>query len=155
MNEAVLYPALGLLEGTNLSVGRGTDAPFEQLGAPWIDSDALARSLGGAKLVGVAFKPATFTPTSSIYRGEACRGVAVSITDRAEFDPLRTGVAIALALNAAYGTTWKLDKMDGLLGSKPTLDAIRRNAPLDDVTRLWDDGIAAFRAKRATFLLYR
>jgi len=155
VDEAVLYPALGLLEGTNVSVGRGTDTPFERLGAPWIDGDALARSLGAAKLEGVAFKPAAFTPTSSIYRGEACRGVAVSVTDRVAFDPLRTGVAMALALNAAYGATWKLDKMAGLLGSTATLDAIRRSAPLDDITHLWDDGIAAFRAKRAAFLLYR
>ncbi len=152
--EVVLYPALGLLEGTNVSVGRGTTTPFELLGAPWIDGDALARALGVAKLGGVTFAPTTFSPTSSIYSGESCRGVAVSVTDRAAFDPLRTGVAIAVALHTAYPTTWKLERMEGMLGSAPTLEAIRQNKSADDIASLWDGELAAFRAKRTAFLLY-
>jgi uncharacterized protein YbbC (DUF1343 family) len=152
--EAVLYPALGLLEGTNVSVGRGTDAPFERLGAPWIDGAALARDLASAKLPGVSFLPTSFSPTSSIYRGESCRGVSVRVTDRASFDPMRVSLTLAAALHAAYPSQWKLDKMAGMLGSAPTLDAIRAGKPIDSILHLWDDGLAAFRARRAAFLLY-
>jgi len=154
MAEVVLYPALGLLEGTNLSVGRGTPAPFEQLGAPWIDGDALARSLAADGLGGVAFAPATFSPDSSVYRGETCHGVKVAVTDRSAFDPLRTGMAIAVALHAAYPSAWTLDKMAAILGSQATLDAVRQGKTAADITRLWDVDLAAFRAKRAPFLLY-
>ena len=154
LTEALLYPALGLVEGTNVSVGRGTDAPFEQLGAPWIDGDALARSLEAAKLGGVAFSPTTFTPTASVYRGETCHGVRVALVDRAQLDPMATGMTIASALWSAYPGVWKLDKMGGLLGSDATLDAIRRHQPLPVITGVWADDLAAFRTKRAAFLLY-
>lgn len=150
--EALLYPAVALVEGTNVSVGRGTDAPFEQLGAPWMDGDALARALHG--IAGVSFTPTTFTPDASIYRGEACHGVKVALTDRAAFDSMTTGITIARSLWSAYPNVWKLDKMSGLLGSAVTLDAIRRQVPVADITRLWDDDLAAFRTKRAMFLLY-
>jgi uncharacterized protein YbbC (DUF1343 family) len=150
----VLYPALGLLEGTNLSVGRGTQTPFEVLGAPWIDGAALAQALEAAKLGGVGFSPATFMPESSIYRGETCHGVKLAVTDRVGFDPVRTGIVIARALFAAYPSTWAVDKMRGILGSEPTLDAIRKNESPDAITRLWEPDVAAFRLRRAPFLLY-
>lgn len=152
--EVVLYPALGLVEGTNVSVGRGTEAPFERLGAPWIDGGALAHTLASAKLPGVSFAEATFSPESSIYKGETCHGVSVSVTDRATFEPIRTGVAIAIALTTAYPMTWRIEKMDGLLGDARTLDAIRSKRPLDEIVRSWDEGLAAFKAKRSGFLLY-
>ncbi len=150
----VLYPALGLVEGTNVSVGRGTEAPFERLGAPWIDGGALAHTLASAKLPGVAFAEATFSPESSIYKGEKCHGVSVVVTDRTAFDPIRTGVAIAIALSTAYPMTWRLEKMEGLLGDARTLDAIRTKRPLDEIVRSWEDGLAAFKTKRSGFLLY-
>ena len=152
--EVVLYPALGLVEGTNVSVGRGTDAPFERVGAPWIDGATLARSLASSNLRGVTFAEATFSPESSIYKGETCHGVSVAVTDRDAFDPIRTGVAIAIALASNYPSTWKLDKMDGLLGDARTLDAIRTKRPLDEIVRAWDEGLAAFKTKRSGFLLY-
>ncbi len=153
VTAAVLYPALGLLEGTNVSVGRGTSSPFERLGAPWIDGAALARDLTTASLAGVAFTEATFTPDSSTYRHETCHGVAVAVTDRAAFDPMRTAIAIAIALHAHY-PMWKLDDMSGILGSAPTLDALRHATPVDEITRLWSSDVAAFREKRTGFLLY-
>ncbi|HEX4514688.1 MAG TPA: exo-beta-N-acetylmuramidase NamZ domain-containing protein, partial [Polyangiaceae bacterium] len=154
ITSVVLYPALGLVEGTNVSVGRGTEAPFERLGAPWIDGGALSRALASANLPGVAFAEATFAPESSIYKGEACHGVRVAVTDRAAFDPIRTGVAIAIALSTAYPTTWRLEKMEGLLGDARTLDAIRTKRPLDEIVRSWEAGLAAFKTKRGGFLLY-
>jgi uncharacterized protein YbbC (DUF1343 family) len=152
--EVVLYPALGLLEGTNLSVGRGTATPFEHLGAPWIDGDALAQTLSSAKVPGVTFAPTTFTPDASAYRGETCHGVRLEVTDRAAFEPLRTAITIASALFAAYPSTWTLGKMNGILGSQATLDALEQGKPAGDILRLWDPDLDAFRAKRAAYLLY-
>ncbi|MCL2448996.1 MAG: DUF1343 domain-containing protein, partial [Polyangiaceae bacterium] len=94
VDEALLYPAVGLLEATNLSVGRGTDAPFERLGAPWIDGAALTAALQSAHLPGVVFTPETFTPTADPYAGQACSGIHVRVVDRAAFEPVRTGLAI-------------------------------------------------------------
>jgi uncharacterized protein YbbC (DUF1343 family) len=153
-NEALLYPALGLVEATNVSVGRGTDAPFEQLGAPWIDGDAFAQSLKAAKLAGVTFEATSFVPESSVYHGETCHGVKVTLTDRDAFDPMQTGIGIAAALYAGYSATWTIDKMNRLLASPPTLDAIRQHTSTTDICRLWDADIAKFRTKRAPFLLY-
>ncbi len=152
-DEVLLYPALGLLEGTNVSVGRGTSSPFEQLGAPWIDA-ALAHDLASAQILGVAFQQTTFTPDSSIYKHETCHGVRVTVTDRKTFDPIRTGIAIALALHARYAM-WKLDDMSGILGSASTLEAIRRGDKVTDIARAWATEVDAFRTKRAAFLLYR
>lgn len=149
--EVVLYPALGLLEGTNVSVGRGTDTPFEVLGAPWIDGDMLASALG--REPGVAFAKTTFTPTSSMYRGERCGGVRVSVTDRARFDPVRTGVAIAAALHAKY-PEWKIDRLAPMLGSATALGAIRAGKSADDVVATWTSELDAFRKKREPYLLY-
>jgi uncharacterized protein YbbC (DUF1343 family) len=93
VDEELLYPALGLLEGTNLSVGRGTDAPFERLGAPFVQSDALAEALAAEALPGVAFTPEDFTPAASRHAGELCHGLHVAVRDRARFEPVRTDTA--------------------------------------------------------------
>jgi uncharacterized protein YbbC (DUF1343 family) len=153
--EAVLYPALGLLEGTNVSVGRGTATPFEQIGAPWIDAATLARALSADHLDGVAFAPTSFWPASSTYHGQTCHGVKVAVTDRDRFRPLRVGLAIALALHERYPSTWRLEAMNGLVGSQETIDAVRDGKSVAEVASLWDGDVAAFRVKREPFLLYR
>src|ERR1019366_4157044 len=104
--EALLYPALGLLEATNLSVGRGTDAPFERVGAPWIDGAALADALAADALPGVAFAPDVFTPQTDRYAGQSCSGVRVVVGDRPRFEPVRTGLAIARELRRLYPRAW-------------------------------------------------
>jgi uncharacterized protein YbbC (DUF1343 family) len=152
VGEVVLYPALGLVEGTNVSVGRGTDAPFERLGAPWLDADAFARALG--PIAGLELEPTTFVPSSAVYRGETCRGVKLRVTDRARFDPIRAGIAFALALHAVHPSEWKLEQMDALLGSKPTLDAIRDGKSVETIAHLWDRDLEAFKIKREAFLMY-
>src|SRR6202034_4256429 len=96
--EALLYPALSLVEATNVSVGRGTPSPFEQIGAPWIDGAGLAKELTDAHLPGVRFTAPAFTPESSNYAGERCEGVRLRVDDRARFEPVKTGLAVARAL---------------------------------------------------------
>jgi uncharacterized protein YbbC (DUF1343 family) len=155
VDEVVLYPAIGMLEGTNVSVGRGTDAPFEVLGAPWIDGAALAKKLGEAPLPGVAFEATTFTPRSAVHAGKKCGGVRVRVTDREKFEPVRTGVTIALALRELFEPDWDVDKLDGLLQSPAAVLAIKEKKSAREVESTWLADLAAFKAKRERFLLYR
>ena len=129
VDEAVLYPALGLLEATNLSVGRGTDAPFERLGAPWIDGVALAAALTAEGLAGVVFAPEDFTPDADRYAGRLCHGVHVTVRDRARFEPVQTGLAIARALRRLYRREWEFAKLDRLLVHPEAMSAIDAGAP--------------------------
>jgi uncharacterized protein YbbC (DUF1343 family)/CubicO group peptidase (beta-lactamase class C family) len=152
LNAAALYPGIGLLESA-LSVGRGTETPFELLGAPYIDGEVLARELTALHLPGIAFEKTRFTPTASIFRNEDCGGVRITITDRAALRPVRAGVAIALTLRRLYGAQFALDKMAPLLRHDPTLEAIRQGKPLDEIAALWNE--AAFASRRAPYLLYR
>src|SRR5712691_5059510 len=95
LTEALLYPGIGLLETTNVSVGRGTDTPFEVVGAPWMDGRKLAADLNDRNLAGVRFVPIRFTPRSSVFAGIACSGINVIVVDRNRFSPVRTGLAVA------------------------------------------------------------
>lgn len=152
--HALLYPATGLLEATNLSVGRGTDAPFELLGAPWCDGVALAAQLRAADLPGVAFVPLEFTPTASVFRGERCRGVQVVVTDWRTFEPVRTGVHIACALRALHGDQWDTARLDALLKHAPSAGAIRDGEAADAIVATWRKDLELFRMRRKPFLLY-
>jgi uncharacterized protein YbbC (DUF1343 family)/CubicO group peptidase (beta-lactamase class C family) len=155
VGEALLYPAVGLLESTNLSVGRGTDAPFEHLGAPWIDAKALAAALAAEDLPGVAIQPEIFTPTDDRYAGHACSGVHLTITERSRFPAVRTGLAIARALRRLYPRTWEFAKLDRLLVHPDTMRAIDRGAPLEAIVATYQGELTAFAAKREKYLLYR
>ena len=95
LNQATLYPGIGAIEYSNISVGRGTDQPFEQIGAPWIDGPQLAERLNARRLPGIRFYPITFTPTSSKYANEECQGVFMVVTNRAALQPVRVGIEIA------------------------------------------------------------
>ena len=101
--EATLYPGIGMLEYANLSVGRGTDTPFEQIGAPWIDGRALADAVSRLELPGVRVYPVRFTPTSSTFSGQVCQGVFFVVTDREALRPVRLGAEIAAVLVRLYG----------------------------------------------------
>ncbi|MEJ2401335.1 MAG: DUF1343 domain-containing protein [Xanthomonadales bacterium] len=155
LTQALLYPGIGLLETTNLSVGRGTDTPFEVFGAPWLDGVEFALTLNGLGLPGVAFVPVEFTPDASKFAGERCGGVNVIVIDRARFAPLRTGMEIAAALQRSYRGTWDIEAYDRLLVSAATLDGIRAGRPFDALAAGWRDGLDGFLRRRAAFLLYR
>lgn len=154
LTQAMLYPGIGLLEGTNLSVGRGTDTPFEVLGAPWCDGVPLAAALRAAELPGVTFVPITFTPTASKFRGERCSGVNVVVTDWRTFEPVRTGLVIACALRARHGAQWNTQKLDWLLKDAPTGAAIVAGTPADQLAASWQKDLDLFRIRRKPFLLY-
>ncbi|MEO7113915.1 MAG: exo-beta-N-acetylmuramidase NamZ domain-containing protein [Polyangiaceae bacterium] len=154
VTEALLYPGIGLLEGGNISVGRGTETPFEIVGAPWVDAKALAHALGNDALLGASFSAIDFTPTSSSFANEVCHGVKITVTDRGHVDPIRIGVAIARELQLASPTTWKLDGIASSLANAKTLDAIRAGKNVNDIQATWSNDLAAFRAKREKYLLY-
>ncbi|MFO1031952.1 MAG: DUF1343 domain-containing protein [Planctomycetota bacterium] len=154
LSQALTYPGIGLLEGTNLSVGRGTDTPFEILGAPWLDGQRLAAALRAAELPGVAFVPVQFTPTASKFQGESCGGVHVLVTDWQTFEPVRTGVQVALCLRALHPDAWDTGKLDWLLKHEPTRSAILAGTPIERIVAGWREELELFRLRRKPFLLY-
>ncbi|HEY0079971.1 MAG TPA: exo-beta-N-acetylmuramidase NamZ domain-containing protein [Pyrinomonadaceae bacterium] len=155
LNQATLYPGVGLLETTNVSVGRGTDTPFEIIGAPWLDGRRLAAHLNARNLPGIRFVPVRFTPKASVFKGEECGGVNLIVTDRARFSPVRTGIEIAHALRRLYPSDWKADDYLRLLANADTLERLKRGDAPDDIIRAWQPRLEEFRRARASVLLYR
>jgi uncharacterized protein YbbC (DUF1343 family) len=154
LTQATLYPGIGAIEYSNVSVGRGTDQPFEQIGAPWIDGPGLAAALNARGLPGIRFYPVRFTPSSSKYAGEACQGVFMIVTDRAALRPVRVGVEIAAALVARHGDRYRLENTDRLL-SRESFARIAAGEDPADVARSWEQAEARWRQVRAKYLLYR
>ncbi|AMV39897.1 exo-beta-N-acetylmuramidase NamZ domain-containing protein [Planctomyces sp. SH-PL62] len=154
LTEALLYPGVGWLEGTNLATGRGTDTPFERVGAPWIKPVAWARSLDAQGVPGVSFTPLEFSPTERQYKGETCGGVQIQITDRAAFDPIKLGLALALTLRRDYKDDWKPERMPTLLCDEATYQAILDLKSRDQIEALWTQELADFGAVRERYLIY-
>ena len=155
LTEATLYPGVGLLETTNVSVGRGTDTPFEIVGAPWIDAQKLAEYLNARNLTGVRFVPRRFTPIASVFKGEECNGINLVITDRSRFRPVRTGIEIAVALRRLFPADWKTDNYNRLLVNDMILEMVKRADAPEDIERAWQNGLEDFKKRRAQFLLYK
>jgi uncharacterized protein YbbC (DUF1343 family)/CubicO group peptidase (beta-lactamase class C family) len=151
--EAVLYPGVALVEGTNVSVGRGTDTPFEVVGAPWID-ERFVLALEHESLSGVVFTPVRFTPTSGVYEGQNCNGVHFEVTDRAAFEPVRLGIVLARSLRELYADAWHTDKLGKIIGNRIVTEAILDRRPLADIESLWSAELELFRGKRKKYLLY-
>jgi len=154
LTEATLYPGVGLLETTNVSVGRGTDTPFEIVGAPWIQADKLADYLNQRGIPGVRFVPLRFTPKASVFKDEQCGGVNIIITDRVAFRPLVAGIEMALALRNLYPNDWKIDSYLRLLVNADTLERIKRGENARDIVASWNAALQEFRRARAEILLY-
>lgn len=154
LTEATLYPGVGLLETTNVSVGRGTDTPFEIVGAPWIQGDKLADYLNQRTIPGVRFVPLRFTPKASVFKDEQCGGVNIIITDRGAFRPLLTGIEMALALRKLYPNDWQVDKYLRLLVNADTLERIKRGEAAREIVNSWNSSLQEFRQARAEILLY-
>jgi uncharacterized protein YbbC (DUF1343 family)/CubicO group peptidase (beta-lactamase class C family) len=153
LTEATLYPGTGIVESA-VSIGRGTDTPFELVGAPYVDGTTLARELTAMSLPGIRFEATEFTPVSSIFAKQHCGGVRLIITDRNILRPVTMGVAIALVLHRLYPSEFALDKVGPLLKDTATLEAIRAGKPLSEIVAMWRDDEAAFEARRAKYLLY-
>jgi uncharacterized protein YbbC (DUF1343 family) len=154
VDQAILYPGIGLLESTNLSVGRGTDAPFERVGAPWIDGSALAAAVTAEGLAGVAFAPEVFTPEEDRYAGQRCNGVHLTIVDRSLFEPVQAGLAIARELRRMYRREWEFAKLGRLLVHPDAMNAIDAGLPLASIVDTYRGELAAFMNKREKYLLY-
>jgi uncharacterized protein YbbC (DUF1343 family)/CubicO group peptidase (beta-lactamase class C family) len=155
LNQATLYPGIGAIEYSNVSVGRGTDQPFEQIGAPWIDGRQLAAALNARGLAGVRFYPVTFTPASSKYANEVCQGVFMVISNRSALQPVRVGLEIAAALWKLHGDKYQMQTTDRLFGSRQALDRVKAGEDPARVAAGWLTPEARWRRMRAKYLLYR
>ena len=152
--QTTLYPGVALAEGANVSVGRGTDTPFELLGASWIEADELAAYLNSRKIQGVRFAPADFTPKSDIYKDRLCHGVRIFLDDRKLLDGPALGIEIISALYKLYPTDFQIDKTLALIGSRRVLQAIKDGEDPRSVALLWQEPLARFNKLRANYLLY-
>ena len=152
--QAVLYPCVGLLEGSNLSVGRGTDEPFELFGAPWIDGRRLVDALRAAALPGLQFASIAFTPDTSKFVGEVCEGVHITVVDRAAVRPVEAAMAIMWHLNDLFGEDFNAARGDSRLLSASTFAALMTAEEWRDVPSVWSDDVETFLTQRAPYLLY-
>jgi len=154
VTEAILYPGVALIEGANVSVGRGTPAPFEAVAAPWIDGPTLAKELAGRQVPGVQFAPTSFTPKEDRFQDEPCQGVRITLVDRRAFDAPRLGLELAAALRRLYPQQFNGAAMLGNLGSRKTLAAIEAGEPSSAIIASWRPALQAFGTLRAKYLLY-
>ena len=155
VNEAALYPGVSIIEGTNVSVGRGTDTPFEVVGAPWIKPKEFADYLNSRLINGVRFVPVTFKPTSATYSGQVCGGVNLIVTDRNLLDSPQMGIELAGALRKLYPDNWKINLILALLANQQVFDAISAGNDPRDIAQSWQDDLDKFREVRSKYLLYK
>lgn len=165
--EVLLYPAVALLEAEHaLSVGRGTDRPFEYVGAPWVDGPALAAALRARRIPGLWVAPATFVPSSVDVSGRAnpayphvgkpCRGVRLTVTDRAAFNPVLAGLHLVQAIHALHPDRVRLERLRGLVGSREVLEGLAAGEAPQALAAAWREapGYRAFLLEREASLLY-
>jgi uncharacterized protein YbbC (DUF1343 family) len=166
LDTAIVYPGQVLVEGTQLSEGRGTTRPFELVGAPWVDAEALARTLNAHALPGVHFRPVTFEPTFHKFAKEACGGVQIHVTDRAAYAPVLAAAAVLREIRAAHPSrfAWRdppyeyehhKEPIDILSGTRTFRAGVERGDDPRAMAESWAPGVAAFEAQRRAVLLYR
>ncbi len=153
ITQAILYPGVGMIEGANLSVGRGTETPFELVGAPWVDADKLTQYLNKRRIPGVAFEPAHFVPRHDRFKGQVCHGIQIILGNRQTFDASSLGVEIASALYRLYPKDFEIEKTIPMMGSRSLIDAIKEIEPRIIVSK-WEAPLEAFRKLRINYLLY-
>ena len=154
LNAALLYPGIEILQAAGVSVGRGTDAPFEMFGAPWIEPVETADELNRQFIPGVRFVPTHFTPTSDLYKGQLCGGISLVITDRASVNSMLMGLEIATLLNKKYPNNFQIAKMIELLGSSATIDRLKAGDVPSRIVLDWQFDLDVFRKLREKYLLY-
>ncbi len=154
LTQAILYPAVGMIESANVSVGRGTLTPFEVMGAPWISGLRLADYLNKRKIAGIVFEPVVFTPTASPYHQKRCEGVRLRVADRAALDSPALGVELAAALCRLYPGKFHFGGTLGMVGSRAVLQGIKGGVDPRDIGRQWQARLHNFERVRAKYLLY-
>ena len=155
VTEAALYPGVAIIEGTNISVGRGTDTPFELVGAPWMKGKELAAYLNARGIAGVRFVPVTFTPVTSNYAGKTCEGVNIVVTDRNGFDAPELGIELASALRKLYPADYKIERITELLMSQSVYDALVAGQDPRRIAQEWQEGLEKFQKVREKYLIYK
>jgi uncharacterized protein YbbC (DUF1343 family)/CubicO group peptidase (beta-lactamase class C family) len=154
LTAVTLYPGVAIVEGANVSVGRGTDTPFELIGAPWIDGKGLANYLNQRKIRGVSFVATSFMPTSDRYKNLQCHGVRVVIENRNDLDTPQLGVEITSALHRLYGNKFQLENTRDMIGSRWVIQAIKDGTDARTIAQRWEASLEEFRKLRAGYLLY-
>jgi uncharacterized protein YbbC (DUF1343 family)/CubicO group peptidase (beta-lactamase class C family) len=155
LNEATLYPGVGLVEGTNVSVGRGTDTPFELLGAPWIKAAELSQYLNARNISGVRFVPVTFTPTASIHSGKKCEGVNIVVIERNALDAGELGIELASALHKLYPEQYRMERLIELLGNQSVYVAVASGQEPRRIVEDWREPLEKFIQLRQKYLIYK
>lgn len=155
MDEATLYPGVGMIETSNISVGRGTDTPFQWVGAPWIDGPKLAAALNARFPTGIRFVPVQFTPQHPYpYAGQLCHGVGFVLMDRNVFNAPELGLELASMLHKLYPTQFHLAAIHTLVANRATMDALQRGDDPQTIAETWREDIQKFMQKRQAYLLY-
>ena len=154
LTAACLYPGVGLLEMTNVSVGRGTDTPFEIFGAPYIDPRRFAAALNAAQMPGIRFVPVRFTPTASVFAGQSCGAVQMLVTERERLNSVQVGLTLTAALRHLYPDDWQPKKLMALLVNQAVYDAIVAGCSYAEIAAGWAEDLATFAARTQPHLLY-
>jgi len=155
LTEATLYPGVALVEGTNVSVGRGTDIPFELLGAPWIKGTELAQYLNARNISGLRFVAVSFTPSASTHAGQKCEGINIILVDRNAFDAPELGIELASALHKLYPQQFHMERMNELLLNQSVYDAISQGQDPRRIAEDWREALEKFRQLRQKYLIYK
>lgn len=153
--QALLYLGIGFLETSNLSVGRGTDQPFETFGAPWIDGRKLAAALNADRMPGLRFVPITFTPESSKFAKQQCEGCYIEVIDRTAVEPVPSGLRIAWELKRLFGDAFQIKNIGRLLRNEDTLNQLMNTSNPTTLPATWQGPLAAFEATRQKYLIYQ
>ncbi len=155
LTEAMLYPGVALIEYTNVSVGRGTDTPFEVVGAPWIHSRELAAYLNARGIAGVRFVPVVFTPSAAVYSGQKCEGVNLVLTERNALDAPELGIELATALQKLYPANFKIGRIAELLGNQAAFDGLMAGEDPRRIAQDWQEELDKFEVIRQKYLIYK
>jgi len=155
LNAAALYPGVAMLESApNLSVGRGTEAPFEQIGADWIRGEELAQFLNARAIPGIRFGAARFQPTDSVFKGKTIEGVRFTLLDRESLHPVRLGLELAYALNRLYLGKLDIERCKLSIGNRKTIDGIKAGADPSVIERALEENLNGYAERQRKFLLY-
>jgi uncharacterized protein YbbC (DUF1343 family) len=155
VTAGALYPGVGLIEYTNVSVGRGTDTPFEVVGAPWIKSRELAGYLNARGIAGVRFVPVSFTPVASVYNGQKCEGVNIVLTERNALDAPELGIELAAALKKLYPADYKMERLAELLVNQAAYDGLVAGKDPRRIAQDWQEELEKFQLVRQKYLIYK
>jgi uncharacterized protein YbbC (DUF1343 family) len=155
LKGAILYPGLEILQNAGVSVGRGTEAPFEEFGAPWVDGEEVAAALNARHLPGVRFSNQPYVPVTGLYAGRRCGGVGIRVTDRAAVRTMTIGLEIAALLLKKYPDHFDVTKTITLLGNDATVEGLKAGTPVEQIVASWSADLAAFDQMRRKYFLYK